>query len=70
MAKTTKAVSKAVSTSSALTIAHAAKELGISEAHARVRLRNAKVRKPGKAYTWPSRTAMQADLKKLTPATA
>ena len=49
-------------------ISQAAEELGITETHARVKMRNAKIKKAGKSYQWPSKAAMQADLKRVKAA--
>lgn len=45
-----------------------AKELGIEPASVRVRLRNAKITRTGKAYGWNSRTDFEDVVKKLKPA--
>ena len=52
----------------AFTIAEAAKEAGLSEAHLRLKLRNAKVKKTGKSYGWDSKTAMMKDVGSVTKA--
>jgi len=69
MAKTAKkkaAAKKEKAPSAAFTIDHAAKEAGVSAAHLRLKLRNAKVTKSGKSYGWGSKDAMLKDLKKVT----
>ena len=46
-------------------VAELAKELGIKDASARVRLRNAEIPKTGKSYGWDSEKAMKAVAKQL-----
>jgi len=53
---------------SAFDISHAAKEAGLSEAHLRLKLRNAKVKKAGKSYGWDTKAAMIKDVGTVTKA--
>jgi hypothetical protein len=48
-------------------IEHFAKELGIEPASARVRLRNAGVKRAGKGYGWPTKEAMLKDVERAAP---
>jgi len=57
-----KATPKSAATKLPFNIDHAAKEAGISAAHLRLKLRTAKVKKPGKAYGWDSKAAMIKDI--------
>lgn len=69
MAKAKKAAATAAKAAKlAFTIAEAAKEAGLSEAHLRLKLRNAKVKKTGKSYGWESKAAMLKDVGSVTKA--
>jgi hypothetical protein len=73
VAKKAKKVAKkkeAATPKHAFTIDQAAKEAGVTSAHLRLKLREAKVPKAGKSYGWTSKDAMLKDLKKVQPAAA
>jgi hypothetical protein len=46
-------------------VSHLAKKLGIKAATARIKLRNAKIRKSGKGYGWDTSTELDAVAQKL-----